>query len=534
MAFLRRVAVLADLVEMHDAAFRHHKLDDKKKALLKQLEQAVAAGKIDANLKESFKKFVTREVSTLSEIRKQRHFFDQMCQFLHKYDPTIRTLIFESQVKDAAQSARTLKEFDWDKFTAWVSEKGYQESAVTSAKAFLENWPMIFSYYAALYALRDKANALETEGEVIKKEKKDIAVPIPTSKYFKNFDFLKYYTPKMQQAIVDAVPEIEHAIDMGETKGSLMRKWDAIFNKHDKAKAFLGNNFYNLHLGPPKASEYKSADPDKLAIVNKDFAPVHEVFKKIDNLETPSAKEREQKDRIKREWSPGAELLQKRLHGIISSVIEEWKKEYASQYESRIKKEWDNLVTNNIKTMDEYRSWREKQEPKVRRHIDWKPNPLLLQKDAIVTKYPQDAVAKKAKEEAEKEGNLVASNFMTKNLDKLMSLLKQKKLKDIKVSGLHVSYPSIESSMSFTFEGDSSFKVVNKFVYVTSSRGIGFYRYPTTFHDVKVNGKPMATPSEYKVYMEFSGEAPPKEDKEEKETQAQVSFRKQVRSKYRY
>jgi len=532
MAFLTRVAVLADLAEMHDAAFKHRKMDDKGKALLKQIEQVVAAGKIDANLKESFKKFVTKEVSHLSEIRKYQHIFDQMCRTVREYDPTVRQIIFETPAKDAALSAKKLKEFDWDKFSAWAKQRGFPDMEVRQAKSFVDSWPTIFSYYAALNTMRDKVNALATEGEVVKKEKKDIGVSIPTSKYFKNFDFLKYYTPKMQQAIVDAVPEIEHAIELGEATGASVRRWDAIFNKHDKVNSFLGEHFYNLHirLADPRTSA--RVDQGKLEIVNKDFAPVRAVFKKIDELEILSSKEREKRESIQRDWSPGADILKKRLHEIISAVIEKWKKNDRESCEERLKNEWDSLAERKIKTVKEFKEWVEKQDPKERRFITW-PNRLFMAGDKFVANYPEEAVVEFAKKEAETAGNDVARTFVSKNLDKLVSLLKQKKLKDIKVSGLQVSYPTIESRMHFTFEGGSSFMVVNKFVQVESRRGTVFWRYPTTFHDVKVNGKPMATPSEYKVYMEFSGEAPPKEEKEE-EAKAQVSFRKQVRSKYRY
>jgi hypothetical protein len=347
---------------------------------------------------------------------------------------------------------------------------------------------------------------------------------MPQTKYVSDFAFLKYYTPKAQQKIAEILPEIEAAIDAGETGGRAVISWEAAFSKYtvqiSDFKYIRRNDLLTQQLTEKnmpyeyqdKSEDEKAAIAKEMDVINNDFIAVRELFAKIDKVEVLGKKEREAKARIKKDWTPAADMLNQKLKEIIAATITEFKKQVKNGKLSQYKETWDFLQNNQITTYMQFRdAWRKSE---GKREI---PDLGIFHKvssgviTGFVDFFPEEHAENEATKYAEREGNDTAAHFVSKNLDKLVSLLKKKTLVDIKVHGLSVRNSAIHSSMDFTFNDGSSFEVRNQLVYGYSNRGRAFVKYPTTFHDVMVEGKPMSQPSELKVYDVFSGEKPSQE-----------------------
>jgi hypothetical protein len=347
---------------------------------------------------------------------------------------------------------------------------------------------------------------------------------MPQSKYVTDFSFLKYYAPKAQQKIADILPEIEAAIDAGETNGRAVISWVASFSKHTKIKI---SDFRYVCCGYPhlrqitetdlpyeyteKSAAEKEAIAKELNTLNTDFASARELFAKINSLEVLGKKEREARQRIKKDWTPAADMLKLKLEEIIAGTIVEFKKQIRNGSISRYNDTWDFIEKNKITTVKQFKDiWGTKFPlPDLELFIAPLSDSYTMRK--IVASFPEQEVEKEATKYAENRGDYVASHFVSKNLNKLVSLLRKKTLVDITVHSLSVRNSAIHSSMYFSFNDGSSFEVRNKLVYGHSDQGTPFVKYPTTFHDVMVEGKPMSQPSELRVYDVFSGDKPPEE-----------------------
>jgi hypothetical protein len=497
---------------------------DKIIRVLEKTEKAVTQNKIDACLKEDFKKVVTHLVSEINITNKEGpYFFESYHRFVREIYPNLLSKLFSGKLDDAEKILDILQNVDYKK-VGHISSTGLE-----NFKKSIERQMQIFEFRAELSDLRKKVNALTVEGEVVKKEKKDIAVDLPVSKYFKNFDFLKWYTPKFQQMIVDAVPAIEKALDEGITGGRNIISWKALFGKSKL-------EYYDI-LDASVPSYAKKIEPNQVKAVNKDFSALRDVLTKVVALETKSQKEREKAEHIKRVWTPAADLLKSQLQKIIKGTIDQLKKHLEQNRIASKKANWDKLKKAGVKNKKDFYKYVEENklkyfsfqdveeffkdtkysDPKRQARVEKEMQKFNLNysNSIMLTEYPASIVSKAAKAMAESQGNDIAKHFVDKNLDKLVSLLHTKEVSDIAVLDLYVSGGAIHSEMLFTFKDKSSFKVKNKIVYGYSSRNTHFARYPTTFHEVIVKGKPMSQPSEYKVYIEFSGEKPPKKEEEE-------------------
>jgi len=100
--------------------------------------------------------------------------------------------------------------------------------------------------------------------------------------------------------------------------------------------------------------------------------------------------------------------------------------------------------------------------------------------------------------------------FLAKNIRKLSNIIDLKgnltKITDLPSKPVKVSKGrgSLEAGFKFLFNDSAEFSVVNKIITNYSMRGLPFYQYPTTFHDVKLaDGKKLSMPSEEKMVKDF-------------------------------
>lgn len=116
---------------------------------------------------------------------------------------------------------------------------------------------------------------------------------------------------------------------------------------------------------------------------------------------------------------------------------------------------------------------------------------------------------------AKKDADHIRTQFVTKNLRKIVSIFEGKEangvaLKDVIVIGRHVAMSGLTGSFYATFEDGSGFEFTNAVVYSRSARGKWFERFPLTFHSVKMAGgvKMPARPSEENMNTVFLGKEP--------------------------
>lgn len=111
-----------------------------------------------------------------------------------------------------------------------------------------------------------------------------------------------------------------------------------------------------------------------------------------------------------------------------------------------------------------------------------------------------EATWRRSDAEAEKDAKTVRDQFIYKNLVKLTPVLEAKgdALFDrVEEVGRFVNLVNREGDFKFWFKDGSSFRVHNALVPVVNQFNTHFYRFPLTFHDVRLPGdKPMVLPSE--------------------------------------
>ena len=501
------------------------------KKIYEDTEAAVNGGSIDANLKEKFKKMFAK---AWESCRSFGHLAWNNIDYLTNVAPELKII-------------HTKKKADEEDLPTLIA--GWKKIKDSRTAVLLEDMQ-------ALFELRKKVNALPVAGEVVKKVKPTFTIPQSTN--FTDGSFLQWYTPKAQEAIVQAIPVIDKCIADGYVPKKELRSWAALFGKHEKARAAFHAveveynkdkewdeqthyHVYDLHENIPEDKYNKTKYvPEIIKQFIKEFAEVRTVFEKMEDLATKSDKEHKRDVQIKRDWSPAADLLKSKLEDIIKQTIDELEENLFDRYMSGYQREWEQIKESGAKNFGEWeKQWKAKPENRhtyksaPHREEYWVGKHDSLKgygEQTLVTTFPKAVMEPKARKKAHADAMYVKEHFVSKNLYKLVSLLKTKKLEDIKVTGVSVERGAIDSVMRFTFDDKSAFTVRNKIVYGYSSLGKFFARYPTTFHEVLVGGKPMPSPSEQKVYLEFSGgEAPV--DKPEKE-EATSSFKIVVRRKY--
>jgi len=246
----------------------------------------------------------------------------------------------------------------------------------------------------------------------------------------------------------------------------------------------------------------------------KKWRPVEALIKKVNLADNSrAAKERAS---IDRSHSPAATVLKGKLEGIVKSVVDDFEIELAKAKFDWRKHLFEKLHKEGLHTWEIYRKWDRQQSLKNGKfHNDMSREYQRFyegENDRTLKKtFPAKEMKTLADAEAKKQAQEVLEHFVHKNMFKLSPLLKLKELGDIKVKYVHVNSGMLESYMDFTFKDKSSFGVKNQIVSVVNQFGTFFSRYPTTFHDVIVNGTKMQTPSEMKIYKEFAGTAPPKQ-----------------------
>ena len=78
-------------------------------------------------------------------------------------------------------------------------------------------------------------------------------------------------------------------------------------------------------------------------------------------------------------------------------------------------------------------------------------------------------------------------------------------MQTVKLINASTSRGTVEGTIAFEFNDGSSFTVRNKVVMSYSKYNTPFYRYPTTFHNVKMpDGSTMSQPSEERMLDIFT------------------------------
>lgn len=109
--------------------------------------------------------------------------------------------------------------------------------------------------------------------------------------------------------------------------------------------------------------------------------------------------------------------------------------------------------------------------------------------------------------EAKKMTDDILSQFINKQTSKLAEILvKKDNLKSVRLENARTGSGIIEGLLELDFEDGSSFEVNNKIVWAISKLGKQFYRFPTTFHNVKMpDGKTLSgKASEQRMKEEFA------------------------------
>ena len=108
-------------------------------------------------------------------------------------------------------------------------------------------------------------------------------------------------------------------------------------------------------------------------------------------------------------------------------------------------------------------------------------------------------------EEAKKMTDDILEHFISKNTAKLGVVVAGKNnLKKISLVSNDASRGVVEGTLKLEFSDGSSFTVRNKVVTSYSKYGKPFYKYPTTFHNVKMpDGSKLSQPSEARMGKEF-------------------------------
>lgn len=112
--------------------------------------------------------------------------------------------------------------------------------------------------------------------------------------------------------------------------------------------------------------------------------------------------------------------------------------------------------------------------------------------------------------EAARMRKSMEEGFLYKNIHKLSNIIDLKgnldTITDLPSKPVRVVKGRgwLEAGFKFLFKDKAEFSVINKIITNYSMRGLPFYQYPTTFHDVKLkDGKKLAMPSEEKMVKEF-------------------------------
>lgn len=160
--------------------------------------------------------------------------------------------------------------------------------------------------------------------------------------------------------------------------------------------------------------------------------------------------------------------------------------------------------------------WKEQYEPGDRKtnvYVAFSRNPHVRQIVGSVVKEGkkryEEEVDKKwksiFKKRAAKAADDMLEHFILKNTEKLGRIVAAKdNMKSITIGNVRTEMGVVEGGMDIAFKDKSKFTVINKVVSSYSKNGKPFYRFPTTFHNVKMSdGNKLGNPSEAKMKAEF-------------------------------
>lgn len=208
------------------------------------------------------------------------------------------------------------------------------------------------------------------------------------------------------------------------------------------------------------------------------FLPLAEKVKEMKNC---IAKKETKKDVKKHKIETIKGKLDKKLKNILEEIAESF----------RIKIENNRIryYENKLKNYDNTKVKRYRDITDIQYFIDPSSRNYELKRNAI------ELIPDKAKKDSEE----IIQDFIFKMYDKL--------------GGLIVNFPDVDveydgsvyrNRITFKLNSDTYFTVENNITYGVSKYGVWFNRYPTTFHNVVINGEKMNTPSEVKVKKELN------------------------------
>jgi hypothetical protein len=159
-----------------------------------------------------------------------------------------------------------------------------------------------------------------------------------------------------------------------------------------------------------------------------------------------------------------------------------------------IKNALTQMYTHNVKqAVETYLEYQKKHgEISVYKYIYEMRNPYLT---VVLNGFENqtDFVSKRVNQLVEES----IARFVEKNKQKLTHIVVQKgNLTKARIGKVIHSGYDISGDMSFEFSDNSSFKTTNKIVLVVNQRGTRFHRFPTTFHDIILNGQSYKMKSE--------------------------------------
>lgn len=179
------------------------------------------------------------------------------------------------------------------------------------------------------------------------------------------------------------------------------------------------------------------------------------------------------------------------IRGKLDDKLKRILEEIAEFFRKKIEKSRIDYYTRKIENYDKTRIKRYSEIEDIEYFVtypgyDLKPNALEM-------------ISDKAKSDSEE----IIQDFIYKML--------------VKLGGLVVNFPNLKVSydgttyrnwIHFRLSDDTYFSIENNIVTGVSKYGVWFNRYPTTFHNVVINGEKVATPSELKVKKLLNEKSP--------------------------
>jgi hypothetical protein len=276
-------------------------------------------------------------------------------------------------------------------------------------------------------------------------------------------------------------------------------------------------------LAVKKLSKYEGPDKDKIAKFLDSWKPVYELLisakaMSVKRTQLPTKKDEEQKQR--EQWlkpmQSNATLTM--VRGILEKIIQqhynELVKSLVDYYTSKVEvyqKTVDDFAKSDVLSFYDYR--KENLYPEdnmlIQKFTSWvKATYGGHEKQEIIFDSTKafTTLTAMGKEQAE----FMREQYIVKNMSKIAAVINEKEKASHSTITKHdasgrFSHSIFEGKLDFEFSDGSGFTVINQAVFVVNQQHTMFYRYPTTFHNVKFsNGTVKAMVPEQSMVQEWS------------------------------